>query len=106
MIQATAYEHPVYPGYYRLRTPALSKPIGYGVTLTLHRIDVDDQTVALPDGTRSRVPGTYAIYAGGVKVAGPYPTGTGIHILDGSYELAITVPTSGGPKTTRYPVTF
>jgi hypothetical protein len=74
----------------------------------LHRLDVDNVTITREDldgGTYSVV-GTYTLNYGGVQVAGPYNTGTGIDVLPGTYEFSLTYTDFDGPQTQTQTLTF
>ena len=77
-----------------------------GADVTLHRIDVDDVTVTREDGTTFVTRGTYELYYGGVLVAGPYDTNSGIDALAGDYELVVKYNTLEGQKANHYPITL
>jgi hypothetical protein len=68
-------------------------------TIALNRLDVDDVLINREDGTSYTTKGTYQLYFGGVGVAGPYNTATGIDILPGTYDLAIKFTDFDGPQT-------
>jgi hypothetical protein len=74
--------------------------------ISLHRIDVDDVEITREDGTKYTTRGTYELYFGGSRVAGPFPTKTGIDVLGGAYEVVVKYSTAEGPKTNHYNVRF
>jgi hypothetical protein len=55
--------------------------------------------VTREDGTTYTTRGSYEIYFGGARVAGPYATSTGLDLLPGTYELVLTYATADGSKT-------
>ncbi|MBI5543013.1 MAG: hypothetical protein HY901_03945 [Deltaproteobacteria bacterium] len=71
-------------------------------TISLNRIDVDDVTVTREDGTTYVTSGAYELYFGGNMIVGGTPTGTGIDVLPGDYELVLKYRTSDGDKTQRH----
>jgi len=71
--------------------------------VVLHRIDVDDVDVTSETGA-SAVRGTYEIYYGGARIAGPFPTNTGVDALAGDYEVVVSYTTGIGPRTQRFTV--
>ena len=75
-------------------------------TLSLNRVDVDDVTVTREDGSTYVARGTYELYFGGNRVAGPYNTATGIDVLPGDYELVVKYRTADGEKTQRHMLSF
>jgi hypothetical protein len=74
--------------------------------ITLHRIDVDSVTITREDGSTYVVSGTYTLNYGGVQVAGPYSTGTGIDVLPGTYQFSLNYSDADGPKTKTQTLTF
>ena len=70
-------------------------------TITLQRLDVDNVEVTRENGSTYTVAGTYELYFGGARVAGPYNTNTGIDVLSGTYELVTSFSTADGPQTQR-----
>jgi hypothetical protein len=86
------------------RTVALNQNASNDVSL--HRIDVDDVEVTREDGSKYTTRGTYEVYFGGNRVAGPFPTKTGIDALGGAYEVVVKYDTAEGPKTNHYNVRF
>ena len=73
---------------------------------TLRRVDVDDVLVTREDGSTYTARGTYELYLGGLRVAGPYYTHNGIDALPGTYELVISYSTADGPKTQKHTFTL
>lgn len=74
--------------------------------ISLHRIDVDDVVVTREDGTKYTTRGTYELYFGGNRVAGPFSTKTGIDVFGGAYEVVVKYDTAEGPKTNHYNVSL
>ncbi len=74
--------------------------------VNLYRVDVDDVLVQKEDKTSYLAKGTYQLFFAGLKVAGPHPTGTGIDMLPGTYELVINYNTMDGPKTQKQTLTL
>ncbi len=74
--------------------------------LALNRLDVDDITITREDGSSYTVQGSYQLFIGGVAAAGPYPTGTGLDLLPGSYDFVLRYLDANGPKTQRPTLTF
>ncbi|MFO0671896.1 MAG: hypothetical protein U0235_20110 [Polyangiaceae bacterium] len=70
-------------------------------SITLQRLDVDNVEVTRENGSTYTVAGTYELYFGGARVAGPYNTNTGIDVLPGTYELVTSFSTADGPQTQR-----
>jgi len=86
------------------RTLPLSQAADNNVTL--YRLDIDDVTVTREDGTTFVTAGTYELFYGGLRVAGPYPTSTGIDVLPGDYEAVVTYTTLEGQKANHYTLSF
>ncbi|MBI5543014.1 MAG: hypothetical protein HY901_03950 [Deltaproteobacteria bacterium] len=86
------------------RTVALSQTGSN--TLSLNRVDVDDVTVTREDSSTYVARGTYELYFGGICVAGPYDTATGIDVLPGDYELVLKYRTADGEKIQRQTLSF
>jgi hypothetical protein len=86
------------------RTQTLNQSMSNAVTL--HRIDVDAVTITREDGSTYTVSGTYTLNFGGVQVAGPYNTGTGIDVLPGTYQFSLNYTDADGPKTQTQTLTF
>ncbi len=74
--------------------------------ITLHRIDVDDVSISREDGTTYVVKGSYQLHVGGVLVAGPFQTGTGIDVLPGTYDWDLSYTDADGTKTQHQTLTF
>ena len=74
--------------------------------ISLNRLDVNDVTVTREDGTSYTTKGTYTLNYGGVQVAGPYSTGTGIDVLPGTYEFSLSYTDFDGLQTQTQTVTF
>jgi hypothetical protein len=72
----------------------------------LNRVDIDDVTITRENGTTYVVRGTYELYFGGNRVAGPYATNSGIDALPGDYELVIMYRTAEGDQTDRSTITL
>ncbi len=72
----------------------------------LYRIDVADVNVTREDGSHFTTRGTYEVYFGGTRVAGPFATSTGIDALAGDYEVVVQYSTALGAQTNRYNVHF
>ena len=70
-------------------------------TVSLNRLDVDNVVVTRENGSTYTVTGTYEIYFGGTRVAGPFNTNTGIDLFPGTYELVTSFSTADGPQTQR-----
>ena len=88
------------------RTQALTQTAANAISL--HRLDVDNVTVTRQDldGGTYTVVGTYTLNYGGVQVAGPYNTGTGIDVLPGTYEFSLTYTDFDGPQKQTQTLTF
>ncbi len=86
------------------RTVALNQTSSNDITL--HRVDVDDVTVTREDGSTYTTKGTYEIYFGGNRIAGPYNTTSGIDLLSGAYEIVVKYNTAEGQKTNTYDQTL
>jgi hypothetical protein len=86
------------------RTQALSQTVTNNITL--HRLDVNDVTVTREDGTTYTVKGSYSLNYGGVQVAGPFTTGTGIDVLPGTYQFSLSYTSFDGPQTQTQTLTF
>ena len=71
-----------------------------------HAVLRDAAVVTREDGSTFTTRGTYELYFGGQKVAGPYNTNTGIDALDGAYELVVKYTTADGAKTNHYNLNF
>lgn len=69
--------------------------------MQLNRVDVDDVLITREDGTTYKVVGTYELYFGGVRVAGPYYTNSGIDMLTGEYEFVLRYRTAEGDQVSR-----
>ena len=50
--------------------------------------------------------GTYELYFGGTRVAGPFPTNSGVDLLPGTYELVTSFSTADGPQVQRETLTL
>lgn len=74
--------------------------------VTLHRVDVDQPEVTREDGSTYTTQGTYELYFGGNRVAGPLTTNSGIDVLPGTYEIVIKFSTADGLQTQRQTVTL
>jgi hypothetical protein len=74
--------------------------------IVLHRLDVDSVTITREDGSTYVVAGTYTLNYGGVQVAGPYNTATGIDVLPGTYQFSLSYTDADGPKTQTQTLTF
>jgi hypothetical protein len=85
------------------RTVALGQAAA-GNDVTLHRVDMDDVVVTREDGSTFTVKGTFEVYFGGNRVAGPYNTGSGIDLLGGAYEVVVKYNTAEGQKTNTYDI--
>jgi len=70
-------------------------------TINLKRLDIDNVEITRENGSTYTVTGTYEIYFGGTRVAGPYNTNTGVDLLPGTYELVTSFSTADGPQTQR-----
>ncbi len=86
------------------RTEALSQTRTNAIKL--QRLDVDDVEITREDGTTAIVGGTYELFFGGVRVAGPFNTNTGIDVLPGTYELVTSFSTADGPQKQRDTLTL
>ena len=103
-LRAFKFSECAYELYVPGRTLALGQDTANAVTL--HRIDVDDVQVAREDGTTYTVRGTYELHAAGARIAGPFPTNTGIDALPGDYEIVVQYGTALGNQTARHPARF
>jgi hypothetical protein len=74
--------------------------------ITLHRLDVNAVTITREDGTTYTVTGTYTLNSGGIQVAGPYNTSTGIDVLPGTYQFSLNFTDFDGPQTQTQTITF
>ena len=74
--------------------------------VTLHRLDVDAVTITREDGSTYTAAGTYSLNFGGVQVAGPFNTGTGIDVLPGTYQFSLNYTDFDGAKTQTQTLTF
>lgn len=81
------------------RTVALSQSSANNVKL--QRLDMDHVEVTREDGSTYTVAGTYELFFGGTRVAGPFNTNTGIDLLPGTYELVTSFNTVDGAQTQR-----
>ena len=86
------------------RTQALSQTTANAISL--HRLDVNNVTITREDGSTYTVTGTYSLNYGGVQVAGPYNTGTGIDVLSGTYQFSLSFTDFDGPQTQTQTLTF
>jgi hypothetical protein len=75
-------------------------------SISLHRVDVNDVTITREDGTTYTVKGTYTLNYGGVQVAGPYSTSTGIDAFPGTYQFSLTFTDFDGPQTQTQTITL
>jgi hypothetical protein len=75
-------------------------------TIQLHRIDVNNVTITREDGSTYSVVGQYTLNYGGVQVAGPFNTGTGIDVLSGTYQFSLTFTDFDGVKTQTQTITL
>lgn len=93
---------------YTLAVNGVTRPLKQTAAneFTLNRVDVNDITVTREDGSTYLAKGTYELYLGGLRVAGPYNTNTGIDAFPGTYELVIKYATLEGPKTQRLTFTL
>lgn len=93
---------------YSLTAAGVTKTISQTTTasFTLYRVDVKDVTVRKEDGSTYVTRGTYELYLGGSRVAGPYSTNTGIDALPGTYEIVISYTTADGPKSQKQTFTL
>lgn len=85
----------------------LSAPGAAPTQFKIGRVDVDDVEVTLTNGTKQARKGTYVVYRPGTHEAmhPRLPTGTGIDLLPGTYELVVEYPTTAG-TTGRYEETI
>jgi hypothetical protein len=74
--------------------------------ITFHRLAVNAVTITREDGSTYTVNGTYTLNYGGVQVAGPYNTGTGIDVLPGTYQFSLSYTDFDGPQTQTQTLTF
>lgn len=74
--------------------------------IQLFRVDLNDVEITREDGTKYFVPGTWEVYFGGNRVAGPFNTKTGLDMLPGAYEVVVKYNTAEGPKVNHYNVSF
>jgi hypothetical protein len=74
--------------------------------ITLNRLDVNAVTITREDGSTYTVNGTYTLNSGGIQVAGPYNTGTGIYVLPGTYQFSLSFTDFDGPQTQTQTITF
>jgi hypothetical protein len=74
--------------------------------ITLHRLDVNAVTITREDGSTYTVNGTYTLNSGGIQVAGPYNTGTGIDVLSGTYQFSLSFTDFDGPQTQTQTITL
>ena len=86
------------------RTVALSQTATNSIKLS--RLDVDNPVITRENGTTYTVNGTYELYFGGTRVAGPFNTNTGVDVLPGTYELVTLFSTADGPQTQRETLVF
>jgi hypothetical protein len=86
------------------RTQVLSQTSTNDVNL--RRLDVDNVTITREDGTTYTVVGTYTLNYGGIQVAGPYSTGTGIDALPGTYEFSLSYTDFDGLQTQTQTITL
>lgn len=78
-----------------------------GVTdVTLHRVDVDHVAVTREDGSVFEAQGTYVLSTPGQPNIGPYPTGTGVDVLPGAYDVVVRYTTALGAQEHREHVIF
>jgi len=93
---------------YTLNVGGRTQALGQSSTnnVTLHRLDVDAVTVTREDGSTYTVNGTYTLNFGGVQVAGPYNTGTGVDVLAGTYQFTLSYTDFDGPQTQTQSLTF
>jgi hypothetical protein len=81
-------------------------PQNTSTNVVLYRLDIDDVLVTREDGSIFVTPGTYDIFFGGARVAGPFTTNTGLDLLPGEYEVVVRYPTAEGTKANRYVLKF
>jgi hypothetical protein len=76
----------------------LSAPGASPAQFQIGRVDIDDVEVALTNGSKEMRKGTYVVYRPGTHEAlfSPLPTGTGVDLLPGTYELVVQYKTSAG----------
>lgn len=74
--------------------------------VVLKRLDVDDVTVTREDNTTYVLRGTYEVYFGGSRIAGPFATATGVDLLPGDYEVVIKYRTAEGDEVQRQTLTL
>jgi hypothetical protein len=93
---------------YKLQVPGREVVLSQTATnnITMNRLDVDDVTVTREDGTTYAARGTFELYYGGAKIAGPYNTSSGIDALPGDYEIVVKYTTALGQQTNRYTAHF
>ncbi len=84
------------------RSVALNQAVSNDITL--HRVDIDDVVVTREDGSTYTQKGTFEVYFGGNRIAGPYSTGAGIDVLPGAYEVVVKYSTAEGQKTNTYDI--
>jgi hypothetical protein len=75
-------------------------------SITLKRVDVDDVIVTREDNSTYTVRGTYELYFGGSRIAGPYSTNSGVDMLPGDYELVVKFTTAEGDQVQHYTFTL
>ena len=81
------------------RTVALSQSSANNIKL--QRLDMDHVEVTRENGSTYTVAGTYELFFGGTRVAGPFNTNTGVDLLPGTYELVTSFTTVDGAQTQR-----
>jgi hypothetical protein len=86
------------------RTVALSQATTNNVSV--NRLDVNDVTLKRDDGSTFTVKGTWTLNFGGVQVAGPFNTGTGIDVLPGTYQLTVSYTDLNGRQTSSQSVSL
>jgi hypothetical protein len=84
------------------RSQALSQAVENDITL--HRVDIDDVVVTREDGSTYTTKGTFEVYFGGNRVAGPYSTALGVDVLPGAYEIVVKYTTAEGAKSNTYDI--
>jgi hypothetical protein len=77
-------------------------------SVSVHRLDVNNVTITREDldGGTYPVTGQWTLNYGGVQVAGPFNTGTGVDVLSGTYEFSLTYTDFDGTQTQTQTLTF
>jgi hypothetical protein len=75
--------------------------------ISLNRLDVNNVTITSDvGGPTTTTTGTYTLDFGGVQVAGPYTTPSGVDVLPGTYGFVLNFTDVNGAETQSQTLTF